>query len=52
MTTQVNLRILNEITVHSYILIYMKRGKLNMDKNIINDIQDEIIENIKKREDD
>ena len=26
----------------------MKRGKLNMDKNIINDIQDEIIENIKK----
>ena len=30
----------------------MKRGKLNMDKNIINDIQDEIIENIKKREDD
>lgn len=26
----------------------MKRGKLNMDKNIINDIQDEIIENMKK----
>lgn len=26
----------------------MKRGKLNMDKNIINDIQNEIIENIKK----
>ena len=26
----------------------MKRGKLNMDKNIINDIQDEMIENMKK----
>ena len=26
----------------------MKRGELNMDKNIINDIQDKIIENMKK----
>ena len=26
----------------------MKRGKLNMDKNIINNIQDEMIENMKK----